>query len=193
MTKTPEIIRKEKKYKQLGTIIITYCYKHDNNIIHREDGPAVIFKTKSGKVLEKSWYKHGVLHRDNGPARIKKYQRFDDTWSCEISYYQNGKLHRKDGPAIILITSDYSSHWYYKFNYRHKTEGPAHIDYYDDGSIELNHYILGYYLEEDKFKQLKQELFLRDTPMGSILGTPILDSIKFDRIKYVPKYLRDNL
>lgn len=193
MVNSPEIIRKEIKDKRAGRIIIQYCYKHDHTILHREDGPAVICKTKSGKVLRKWWYKHGVLHRDNGPAVIEIYESYDGNWNCDMVYYQNGKHHRKDGPAIIRTFPDHVTHWYYKFGNRHNINGPAEIDYYDDGTIESNHHILGYYVEEDKFKQIKQELFLRETPMGSILGTPVLDNIKFNRIKYVPKYFRDNL
>jgi len=34
-----------------------------NNILHREDGPAVIYSSGT-----KFWYKNGKLHREEGPA-----------------------------------------------------------------------------------------------------------------------------
>jgi len=40
-------------------------YRNDKGLLHRIDGPAVIFVDGS-----KGWYKNGHLHRLNGPAII---------------------------------------------------------------------------------------------------------------------------
>lgn len=43
------------------------CVYFKNNIVHRDNGPAMIWKNKDG--LYKTWFKNGVIHRDNGPAK----------------------------------------------------------------------------------------------------------------------------
>ena len=56
--------------------------------LHREDGPAIIFKDNT-----RYWIINGKIHREDGPALINhqgtKY------------WYLNNNLHREDGPAII--------------------------------------------------------------------------------------------
>lgn len=65
---------------------------------HREDGPAYVVKTSSGKrVLEEKYYKNGVLHREDGPAMIT-YSASGEVTS--EGWYINGKEHRTDGPAF---------------------------------------------------------------------------------------------
>ena len=62
----------------------SWWYK--NNLLHREDGPAVEYK--DGR---KEWWINGKRHRKDGPA----------IESLEGKYWlQNGKYHREDGPAI---------------------------------------------------------------------------------------------
>ena len=61
-----------------------------NNVLHREDGPAVEYSNGS-----KCWYKNGKLHRENGPA-IEWYDG-------SKGWHQNGKLHREDGPTREYI------------------------------------------------------------------------------------------
>jgi len=50
---------KDEKYIDNDSTI--WYYK--NNKLHREDGPAIIWKDN-----EKSWWINGELHRENGPA-----------------------------------------------------------------------------------------------------------------------------
>lgn len=58
------------------------------NILHRDDGPAAIFK--AGHEL---WYQNGVKHRADGPAI---------TWyTGKQAWIQNGVRHRLDGPAVV--------------------------------------------------------------------------------------------
>jgi hypothetical protein len=70
---------------------------HKNNLLHREDGPA-IENTNGSQV----WYLNGKRHRVGGPAYY--------TSGCSLTkgtipatgyreYYVNGKRHREDGPA----------------------------------------------------------------------------------------------
>lgn len=192
MVKNPEIIRKESKDKRHGRITVTYCYKHDHTILHRDNGPAYIIKTKTGKVMTKMWYKHGLLHRDNGPALIQVYESYDNTWNCDMIYYQNGLEHRDDGPSTIRTFPDRMVHMYEKRGIRHSTQHPSRIDYYDDNT-EIEYFIFGNFIEEDKFKQIQHELFMKKTPMGEILGTPIYDSCKRIGPYFIQKYFLNNL
>jgi hypothetical protein len=68
-----------------------------NGLLHREDGPAIEWKSGS-----KEWLLNGKLHRISGPAR---------EWvNGNKSWWLNGKLHRLDGPAIEL-NSGYNAWW----------------------------------------------------------------------------------
>jgi hypothetical protein len=72
-------------------------YWHLNDVLHREDGPAV--ENANGS---KYWYLNGKLHRTDGPS--VEYADGSKEW------YLNGKLHRTDGPAVEW--SDGSKYWY---------------------------------------------------------------------------------
>jgi len=43
-------------------------FKNKDNLLHRDDGPALINKYKE------IWYQHGKIHRESGPAVIIKKQ-----------------------------------------------------------------------------------------------------------------------
>ena len=68
-----------------------------NNVLHREDGPAVEYPNSS-----KYWYKNGKRHREIGPAV--------ETFYGDKQWYKNGKVHRDDGPAIEYVYGD--KEWY---------------------------------------------------------------------------------
>ncbi len=68
----------------LGVII----YRNSKNMLHRNDGPAVIRANGA-----QYWYKNDKLHRENGPAIIDP----DGTQY----WYKNSEHHRENGPAII--------------------------------------------------------------------------------------------
>ena len=57
--------------------------------LHREDGPAVVWRDGS---LE--WYHNGLRHRDVGPAA--EYPDGTRLW------YLNGRPHRINGPTVEL-------------------------------------------------------------------------------------------
>jgi hypothetical protein len=68
-----------------------------NDILHRTDGPAVIWPDGS-----QQWFTNGERHRIDGPAVILAdgYQ----------AWYINDKCHRTDGPAIIWPTGKQAWH-----------------------------------------------------------------------------------
>ena len=74
----------------------TKCWYKDG-LIHREDGPAIIYKDGA-----QYWYKNGKYHRDDGPAAICR--------DGSQYWLKNGKYHRDDGPAIIYPNGKHS--WY---------------------------------------------------------------------------------
>lgn len=72
-----------RKVDELGTEVYFL-----DNVIHREDGPAMIEKDGSAH-----WFRHGDRHREGGPAVIMA--NGNEYW------FHNGVTHRIDGPAII--------------------------------------------------------------------------------------------
>jgi hypothetical protein len=100
------VIEVEKKVsKWLGK---TVYVKKGTNILHREDGPAVIWNDG-----DEVWYFEGNVHREGGPAKIMKAYE---------AWYKHGELHRVDGPALIL--PDGSKEWFFNGE-RHREDGPA--------------------------------------------------------------------
>jgi len=58
-------------------------YYYLNNVLHREDGPAVEYTTGT-----KHWYKDGLLHREDGPA-IEHYLGYKAWWLKHSKYGEN--------------------------------------------------------------------------------------------------------
>jgi hypothetical protein len=122
-----------------------------NKVIHRDDGPAVIYNYGS-----KEWWINGKLHRIDGPA-IESYNgkkmwfingelhRIDgpaiDCGNGDEEWYQNGKHHRINGPAVIY-KEDKTESWYYKGKL-HRLDGPAiNLTYYTfDDYCEICNYM----------------------------------------------------
>ena len=76
----------------------TFYYKdREMTILHREDGPAVEWRSGS-----KEWFINGTRHREDGPAICGSHG-----YKC---WYINGKRHRVDGPAQIYENGDKA--WY---------------------------------------------------------------------------------
>jgi len=94
------------KINAYGTI--WFINPYNKLIIHREDGPAILWGDGTQK-----WYIKGKLHRDDGPAFIEP----DGT----KQWWINDKLHRNDGPAIIR--TDGTQKWYIKGKL-HRDDGP---------------------------------------------------------------------
>lgn len=69
-----------------------------NNKLHRDNGPAVLYRLEDTGELCREWYKDGILHREGAPA-VEIGKNYNE-WMI------NGKYHRLDGPAIILFDGD---------------------------------------------------------------------------------------
>jgi hypothetical protein len=74
-----------------------------NNIVHREDGPAIEYADGT-----KIYVFNGKYHREDGPAV--------EWLSGTKFWYKNGKLHRNDGPAVELVKGK-GDQWYYNGDY----------------------------------------------------------------------------
>ena len=76
--------------KKNGKFIESHCIAYyKNDLLHREDGPALEYDNGYQK-----WYLNGLRHRDNNlPAVIYK--------NNDQEYWFHGKQHREDGPAVI--------------------------------------------------------------------------------------------
>lgn len=64
-----------------------------DNEIHREDGPAIIYK--NGSV---AYCKNGKFHREDGPAVINAHGF--------VQYWKDGKLSNEDGPAVVYMNGE---------------------------------------------------------------------------------------
>ena len=61
------------------------------NLLHREDGPAVVVRDpRSGVVVEEKWYCRNEIHRPDGPAVIRRHPVTGDVLRAE--YYLEGDL-----------------------------------------------------------------------------------------------------
>lgn len=88
--------------------------KKNQEHLHREDGPASIFRVNN-KVIRKEYRINGEKHRDNGPALIY----FEEREIIRKVYYRCDKKHRIDGPAIVDRERDIKRYFIHgkKLNY----------------------------------------------------------------------------
>jgi hypothetical protein len=120
-TKLPEPQRADFTTHSVWTINVD-----GKQVLHREDGPAMAYKTHGAF----GWYYNGILHRIDGPAI--RWENGDEDW------WFNGKMHREDGPALIHAGGG-ELRWF-KHGIKHRIGGPAvvvrHLDtveYWIDG------------------------------------------------------------
>jgi hypothetical protein len=97
-----------------------------NDVLHREDGPAVEYSDG----YKKSWYINGLLHREDGPA--VEYSDGTKYW------YINGERHREDGPAVECDNGD--KRWW--LNHKFYTEEAYYKKLYEMGKISKEEYFL---------------------------------------------------
>ena len=109
---------KTKVFREFDLLGNERWFKEETKALHREDGPAFIWKEGS-----KYWYRDGELHREDGPA-VENSSGTKEWWI-------NGRRHRDDGPAIV--SCDGRTEWYKK-GFLHRENGPAYTRY--DGSKE---------------------------------------------------------
>lgn len=99
-------------YSSQSKLLITknqceYTYLVDN-IIHQENGPAIILSihaNKKSEVICEKYFIQGDLHRSDGPAVIMYNYINNKRVIIKALYYTRGKLHRDTGPAVIRYTS----------------------------------------------------------------------------------------
>jgi hypothetical protein len=78
-----------------GPYILKYC---NFGLLHRVNGPAHVWFSPDGVMLEKEFFTHGKMNCHHGPASVYYY---DDGTPRIVRYYINDKLHCDDGPAHI--------------------------------------------------------------------------------------------
>ena len=83
-----------------------------DNIYHRENGPAIEWKSGS-----KEWFFNGKHHRINGPAA--------EHYNGNRIWYFNGNMHRNKGPAFIYINGERA--WLKHGKYYRDNGGPVSI------------------------------------------------------------------
>jgi len=99
-------------YTKEGKFLAPEGTHPSNKQLHREKGPAVIYK---GKSSISEWWQNGKKHRLDGPALVCRVTNYQEWW-------RKGQLHREDGPAIIFANGD--TEWWYN-GLKHRKGGPA--------------------------------------------------------------------
>jgi antitoxin component YwqK of YwqJK toxin-antitoxin module len=101
---------------------------YQNNIIHKENGPAKIYYYQDGTIDREIWYYYGIIHRNDGPAKIYYYE--NGSVDTEI-WFQNGKRYREKGPVNINYYENGNillESWHGEL--KHRNDGPVYISYY---------------------------------------------------------------
>lgn len=109
----------------------------NGEIVHREDGPAIIRYNENGKVEEEEWYLNDKsFRRDGGPVLIRYHE--NGKIEEEVWLSKNGKYNRGDDlPASINYREDgtlYLRKWY-KNDQFHRRNGPAMIEYDENEKV----------------------------------------------------------
>ena len=74
---------------QLGDL----CWLNEADDLHREDGPALIYKETDDSYNREDWFLNGERHNDSGPA-IKTYRRSHSSgeiYRRKYRWFLNGK------------------------------------------------------------------------------------------------------
>jgi len=77
----------------------------ENNLLHREDGPAFQEWHHDGSTKCIEYWQDGLMSREEGPAAVEYFESLypdqNGNIRCE-QWRQNDLLHRTDGPAVII-------------------------------------------------------------------------------------------
>ena len=73
-----------------------YYYKDGTKLLHRVDGPAVVYKDGTSY-----WYVDGKLHREDGPARV--YSNGEEYYYLQGVYYTKKQFDRRDTGLLISL------------------------------------------------------------------------------------------
>jgi antitoxin component YwqK of YwqJK toxin-antitoxin module len=124
---------------------------YQNNIIHKENGPAKIYYYQDGTIDREIWYYYGIIHRNDGPAKIYYYE--NGSVDTEI-WFQNGKRYREKGPIHINYDENGNillESWYGELKYRN--DGPIYISYYQPNMIDE---------DINQYRDKRQEIWILD-------------------------------
>lgn len=121
----------------------------NNGELHRENGPAYILYSFSGVdecyykyVKTKRWYNHGIItkliHYDTNEVPAVEYKYKEGILTEYINYHTNGNVKTK-------TYFNEKKKW-------HNENGPAHIEYNENGEIlKQLYYLNGKQVDELKF------------------------------------------
>ena len=141
----------EKFYREDGTLFYVeydkwYCskeYKLKHKFI-----PKLLICDKNGNPIVEQYYKVGpdgylsclLTGEIEGKPRVD-YKKLPITKEV---YYKNNKIHRDNGPAVIEYydNGNKEREYYYKDGKQHNDKGPGFISYNEDGSIKNKTYWL---------------------------------------------------
>lgn len=132
-------------------------WTNEENIPHREDGPAITQYWKNGNKKSEGWYRNGkpyageygysYIQYGQSTNFVAKHFDLPDGSRLIVSYeggylrsreYKVGsKLHREDGPAAITYYANGQKQYeeYYINNEPYRVDGPAYIQYDTMGNI----------------------------------------------------------
>lgn len=134
----------------------TEKWYNEKNELHREDGPAVIYKYKEDR---KEWWINGKLHRVGAPAIIEK-NKTEEWWV-------NGKLHRENGPAIISFNGNQI--WYKNGEAHREGDEPALIVHYKSNEMKTIYRNLSWYKHGKLHRKNGPAIIFEDTSNGNII------------------------
>lgn len=82
----------------------TKQYLNEKGLLHREDGPAVVYPGPSlilgKKANEPLWYLNGKMITEHEWGRLTCFTGITDD-GAERRHWKDGRLHREDGPALV--------------------------------------------------------------------------------------------
>ena len=142
----------EKFYREDGTLFYEEytIWFNDQKKYKREHEfmPKLLMYDKNGNMIIEQYYKvlkdehlsKLLIEEIEGKSKID-YKKLPLT--NEI-HYKNNKIHRDDGPAVIEYydNGNKRSECYYKDGKKHNDKGPGFISYHEDGRIKNKTYWL---------------------------------------------------
>jgi antitoxin component YwqK of YwqJK toxin-antitoxin module len=138
---------------------------------HRTDGPALIARDEEGELMREEWCQNDVLHRpgdEPASTRWKKGAKILEVWAQNgyyireqngpaiIHYYNTGIPSRElwSAPTLqeqvdqgiratpISQQISLSASVLYPHNLGHRVDGPAVVDYYPNGNVSSEEYLI---------------------------------------------------
>ena len=98
----------KKRFEKFGKYHLVEKWLKEGKL-HRENGPALIYRNLDGSLIQEEWYMNNELHREDGPA-VQYYQKngFTERYHELDCYDPNNPSLNECGVKPIL-----ASHLYY--------------------------------------------------------------------------------